>query len=106
MAIMSRADEAMRAVILGWILGWGTGAVRAVVLMKGWEWFVADTFGVPTIGFVATWGLSMLIAFATMHWNPSGNKERPYVVMATGLILSLILSASCFVSLLILSGWR
>lgn len=87
-----------------WILGWGTGAVRAVVWMKGWEWFVASTFAVVTLSFIEAWGLSVLATFATVQLRFDGGPQRigPWGRAAA----SLIVSGMFFLSLLILSGFR
>lgn len=96
--------EGCFAAIIGWTLGWGTGAVRALVAMKGWEWFVADTFDLPTLSFVQTWGLFMLINFATFQFTHSNDKRRPLESVMSNLINSLLMSGFFFISLFILSS--
>lgn len=99
--------EGRYAMIIGWILGWPTGAVRALVAAKGYEWFVADTFGVRPLSLVQAWGLFLLISFATISIDSDGNdKRRPLVIMLTGLITSLLFSGLAFVGLLILANFR
>lgn len=98
--------EGCVAIALGWILGWGTGAIHALVAMKGYEWFIADTFGVPALPFIQVWGLFMLISFATYQFTDSGNNRRPFAVLVLGVYHSLLLSGFFFVSLLILAGYR
>ena len=98
--------EGCAALVLGWTHGWGTGALRALVFMKGWEWFVVDTFGAQTLSFVQSWGLFMLVNFATYQLNAEHSKARPLIAMLANLITSLMWSGLAFVSLLILAGLR
>lgn len=93
------------AVPLGWVLGWGTGAVRALVAMKGWEWFVADTFGLPVLSFVQAWGLFVLVSFAVLRIESGKNEplQSPIRVAIIARVMSLISSGLAFTSLLILS---
>lgn len=93
--------EASMALVGAWVLGWPTGAVRAAVAMKGWEWFVADTFGAPELGLIEAWGLFLLASFAVMHMS-GDDKRRPLTLMVEGVVFSLLMSAVAFVSLLIL----
>ena len=92
---------------LGWTLGWGTGALRALVVAKGWEWFVADTFGVTALSFFQVWGLLLLIGLVTSHFSPTDAKNDvgPLPAVVSGLLTSVTTSAIYFVSLLILSAF-
>lgn len=93
--------------LAAWVIGWPSGAVRAAVAMKGWEWFVADTFGAPEVGLIEVWGLFLLVSFATSHLSPSSAPERsPGVLIAERFLSSLLLSALTFVSLLVLVSLR
>lgn len=105
-AVDSTGAEGCFALVLGWTLGWFTGGVRAAVAMKGWEWFVADTFGVPQVGFVEAWGFFLLVSFAVTLHPPTSDDKRPYVVMAEGLLFSLLMSGLVFGSMAILAGFR
>lgn len=100
------AGEAFMALVITWVLGWGTGAVRAAVAMKGWEWFVADTFDAPQLGFVEAWGFFILVSFATMQLHHGQDPRRPLEVAAHELLSSLLLSCMFFLSLVILAGLR
>lgn len=95
--------EGCLALPLAWVLGWGTGAVRALVAMKGWEWFVSDTFGVRELTFIQAWGLFMLIAFATFQYNQEKSNHKPFYGAAYGTALSLVVSGFAFSSMLILT---
>lgn len=97
------AIEGCAALILGWVLRWGTGAVHAAVAMKGWEWFVADTFGLPTLSLIQAWGLFALISFATYQFHDTESEYTPFAALGRNLALSLLLSGFAFVGLLILS---
>lgn len=103
-----RSFEGCLALLGAWVLGFGTGAVRAAVWMKGWEWFVVDTFGAPPLGFVEAWGLSVLVSFATMQLQSGDGEDprRPYRIMATSVLTSLVLSGMVFAALAILAGFR
>jgi len=95
------------AMVGGWVLGWFSGAVRAAVAMKGWEWFVVDTFGAPPVGFFEAWGLFLLVSFATMHVDTSTSSDRsPSELAVTGFLMSLLMSGVFFASLVILAGLR
>lgn len=96
----------MSVALLTWILGWGSGAVRALVLMKGWEWFVADTFDVPGLGFIQTWGLWLLISLTTVHLTASDDKRLTIAYAFTTTLTSLVLSGIWFASIIILAGFR
>lgn len=96
----------LSAFALTWALGWPTGALRAAVAMKGWEWFVADTFDVPGLGFVPAWGLFFLVGFATMRPDLTPDDRSPYHLAAISLGSSVIFSVLAFVSLLILASLR
>lgn len=100
------AAEGCIALLCGWVLGFGSGAVRAVVWMKGWEWFVVDTFGAPSLAFVEAWGLSVLVSFATMQLQNDQDQRRPYRIMAVSVLTSLVLSGFVFTSLAILAAFR
>lgn len=105
---MSKTNNPVLGPLLtAWILGWPTGAVRALVAMKGWEWFVADTFGWYQPSLVETWGLFGLISFATLQidTDPDDGTSN-WIRAATGLTQSLVASGIWFLSLLILSGFR
>lgn len=92
------------AFVFGWTLGWATGALRALVAMKGWEWFVADTFGLPTLSFIQTWGLFMLISFAVWQFTSSAkNKNSALVQVLSGLLSSVLVSGFFFLAIFILS---
>lgn len=94
------------AMVGGWLLGWFSGAVRAAVAMKAWEWFVTDTFGVPSLGFIEAWGLFLLVSFATATLDTKPDDRPPGELAVTGFFLSLLFSGVAFVSLLILAGLR
>lgn len=99
--------EGCAALAIGWTLGWGTGAFRALVTMKGWEWFVADTFGVRTLSFIQAWGLLLLINFTTYQLSSSSSKNEsgPFPTMVAGIISSLLWSIFGFTTLLILTAF-
>lgn len=99
-------DGACLVAIVAYVLSFPSGAVRALVAMKGWEWFVADTFGAPTLGFVEAWGLFLLISFATLHPDLTDDDTAPGVLMFRGFFLSLLLSALMFLSFLLLASIR
>jgi hypothetical protein len=100
------ATEGCVVFVLGWLLGWGTGAVRAAVAMKGWEWFFADTFGAPALGFVEAWGFFLLVTWVTMQLPTGQDKRRPAEIMVSSLAASLAMSGLVFVSFVILAGFR
>lgn len=51
-----------------WLCGlFISGPISGAVLAKGWEWFVADTFGITTISFVQAWGISVLTHMLTYN---------------------------------------
>lgn len=97
-------DGGCIAIALAWILGWATGALRAFVFMKGWEWFVADTFNVPELHFIQAWGLVYLVGFATWQQNPvTESKVDPIVSAILALVTSVVWSTFAFVAMLILT---
>lgn len=98
--------EGLVAPALGWLLGWGTGAVKAAVAMKGWEWYVVDTFDAPSVGFIEAWGLWLLVSFVTLRLSSGKDDRRPMKMMVESVISSLALSGLFFVSLFILAGYR
>jgi hypothetical protein len=106
MSAAPRSENAFGVLVVGWVLGWPSGAVRAAVAMKGWEWFVTDTFGVPELGFVEAWGLFMLVSFATFQFTGDDTEKRPAVVLGEAIAASLFISAFTFVSLLALVSLR
>ena len=97
--------EGCAAFALGWTLGWGTGALRALVVSKGWEWFVAGTFGATALSFFQVWGLLLLVGLVTSHFSPTDAKNDvgPLPAVVSGLLTSVTTSVIYFVSLLILS---
>lgn len=98
-------DHAGAALIGAWLLGWPSGALRAAVVMKGWEWFVTDTFGTPSLGLIEAWGLVLLVSLATMS-HPGEDSRPPLRLMVHGFLLSVVLSGVVFLSLLILAALR
>lgn len=103
---IEKGIDDMSALAVRWILGWGSGAVRAVVLMKGWEWFVTDTFGAPAVGFIEAWGLGLLVSFATVLLPKSEPSTQPMKDAIESIVASLFLSGLFFLSMLILVGFR
>jgi hypothetical protein len=102
-----RTDSVFGTLLLTWVLGWGSGFVRAAVLMKGWQWFVADTFDVQTINIVEAWGMWILVVAATA--KISGDRDtEPTTFRDVGLRIfsSLFLSGMLFLSMIILAGFR
>lgn len=98
---------ALGAVLVAWVLSWPSGAVRAAVAMKGWEWFVADTFGVSELGFIQAWGFFLLISFATFHVSATpASDKRPGLLVLEGFFISLTWSVIGFASLLVLVSLR
>lgn len=75
--------------------------------MKGWEWFVADTFGIQTLSFIQTFGITLLITFATINIDTSQETTKKNLVYVAILdrVTSVIMSGIYFLSLWILSGW-
>lgn len=98
-------DGAFGALLVGWILGFPTGALRAAVAMKGWEWFVADTFGAPEVSFFQAWGIAMLVSFATIHFSGTKSEYTPYQSVFVGLFLSVLLSCVSFVSFAVIASF-
>lgn len=110
--VLEKTDEAVRgleaiaALFIQWALGWGTGAVRALVIMKGWEWFVSDTFDVTTLSFIQAWGIALLVSFLTISISRTASDgRRPLTIVRMNVFSSLMLSWIYFVSLLILSAF-
>lgn len=103
---LAAADSCI-AGLIGWVLSWPVGALRAVVAMKGWEWFVADTFDVPTVSFIQAWGLFMVIAFATFQLDTKvdPNARKPIEEVSKALSMSVLWSGMYFLGFWILSAF-
>lgn len=79
-----------------------SGALRAGVFAKGWEWFVADEFGLPGLSLLTAWGISFLISF--LVWFPRTADDSPDGM--TGWLQSVLFSVLAFASLLLLVQFR
>jgi len=52
----------------------GISAVLAIPVLVLWNWLCPVIFGLPTIGFLQAWGLSVLFAFLFKNTTKYRNK--------------------------------
>lgn len=98
------AFEGCAALVLAWCIGWLTGGVHAFVAMKGWEWFVADTFNVQELTLAQAWGLWLMVWFATMSVDVNKDRDpRPLYTVVLSAFTSVILSGFALSSFWVLS---
>lgn len=102
----TKSQEGCAALAVAWLISWPSGAIRALVAMKGWEWFVTDTFGAPSLGLIEAWGLFLLISFATLQYHHDADDRTLPVMVAEGFFMSLVMSTIAFTSLLTLVTLR
>lgn len=91
----------MTKVLIALALSPFSGALRAGVFAKGWEWFVADEFGLPHLSLLQAWGISFLVSF--LVWLPHGDEDSDPLL---AFCASVLLSVFTFVALLILVQFR
>lgn len=91
------------------IFGVVLSAVAALVLMKGWEWFVADTFGVRVLTFAQSWGVLLLARFVSNETaappSSDGNGKPPSELLAGAVSRSLARSFGVWLVMYILSSF-
>lgn len=82
-------------IILGFLLGLITGPISALTITKGWEWFVADTFGITSLSIVEAWGISWLTHILTYFYHPQASGQEStarslFIATFIGIFYSLI----------------
>lgn len=95
--------EVLVAFTLGIILAFVSAPLYGAVLAKGWEWFVADTFGIYAISTVQAIGLSWVVGLITHTPTDEKLKEGELVSkVVTRWFQSVFVSAFAFLSFLVL----
>jgi hypothetical protein len=85
----------------GQALGLITAPITALAITKGWEWFVADTFGIASLSIVQAWGISWLVHILTYFYRPADadvevNMRTIFNASFSGVFYSLVGLLSMF----------